>query len=216
MLNKRHSIQSSAVSSFYRAVASSCQLVVSTTSGFRTDSASHKMVGETKRGTLSKKTTSAPAVRLVSAEYSRSIGYEPSTLKLNSTYGATMCVPASDANNMADRCIQARHEVTRREMVRRAACSIPLESIDAIKAETTAQFDAHTAEQLQTARLRETISQEKATPMTTQSFTTLASTLAAEPRRAQSQVRNCKVCTPRVALQLRCTSTSSQSKALAG
>jgi hypothetical protein len=156
---------------------------------------------EPKRGHLRKLSDKRPPiVRLVStASYTRpalpgnlapgvAAGAHPADALLSSTYRRTLCDPSADKAAAAARCVAARAEASRRDLVLSAARALPLDVLDRVGAETAAARDAAGATAAASAAAVAATAAARAIPVVTPAVEALSSTLASELRRPQNHV----------------------------
>jgi hypothetical protein len=148
---------------------------------------------ETTRGTMRKtQTARPPIVRLMSTAeetYVRPLRSEPPAGVIKSSnYGATFGALAADKELMLSKCKQARSEGSRSRMVKTAAASISLDTLDEIQSRTADAVAAELETKAATALAATQRAEARATPFIPPGVTDLAVTLSNEPRHPASQV----------------------------
>lgn len=124
-----------------------------------------------------------PAIRLTStAHYVRPGQVDHSSdIPLTSTHRFDY-QPLGGAAESTKRCLDSIRESRSHNMVKLASHMIPLDLVDAIEAEVSAEFDAKLGEEMAAKTLKDTLKQEQHAPTATQAEAALATVLFALPR----------------------------------
>jgi hypothetical protein len=124
-----------------------------------------------------------PAIRLTStAQYTRPGQVDHSAdIPLTSTHRFDY-QPLGGAAESTKRCLESIRGSRSHNMVKLASHMIPLDVVDAIEAEVSAEFDAKLEEERAAKTLKDTLKQEHHAPSATQAEAALATVLFALPR----------------------------------